>query len=327
MGIKRAEMTSADKQRGVALLFVLSMFAVITSIAVTVVTQLHRNTEKQYDFLQHQQVKYYAQGAEQYAIALLRDKPVQRDSVTHWFETWADDHQLEMEGGQVEIEIIDEQALLNLNSLHGKNSEYRVDMLKRLLTQLEMNPLLTEKVHRWGNSDPQTLMEENQYYGSLESPILASGVSLSDVSEIKLMQILSDEEYKKLRPFVTILPDKAGINLNTVPRELLPMIFDGFSSTEAEEFVSLRGETGFQNINEIKQLPMMKNKNINWNKLQLTLSSQFFSVYIKAVYNDTIYYLHTLLAKNDQGDVAVIRRNEGDYPQWISILRRSVRDQ
>ena len=71
MGIKRAEMTSADKQRGVALLFVLSMFAVITSIAVTLVTQLHRNTEKQHDFLQYQQVKYYAQGAEQYAIALL----------------------------------------------------------------------------------------------------------------------------------------------------------------------------------------------------------------------------------------------------------------
>lgn len=320
-------MVSTDKQRGVALLFVLLMFAIITSIAVKIVVQLYRNTERQTSFLQYQQAKHYALGGEQYIAALLTRKAPMKDAIDHWFQPWASDHQFKMDGGQVEIQVIDEQALLNLNSLHGKNSNQQIKMLEHLCAQLNINPVLAERIHKWGSTDPQVLMEENNYYGSLDFPIFAGGGPLSDVSELKLMQILDDVEYNKLRPFVTVLPEKAGINLNTVPQELLPVIFDDLSSEEAEEFVSIRGEYGFKNLNEIKHLPMLQNKKIGWNMLKITLSSQFFSAYIKATYNDATYYLHTVLTRNDQGDVVVIRRNDGDYPQWISILRRSVRDQ
>lgn len=316
-----------EKQKGVALLFVLLIFAIITTVATKMVIQTQRNTERQAQYLHQQQAQYYALGAEQYVAMLLEKDSLSEKRVDHWHSPWADDHQLPMVGGGVEIQVIDEQALLNLNLLQGEDGQKQIAIFERLFTRLQINAQLAERIRNWGSSDPQKRIEEDSLYMSMVPPIRTGGGELNSVSELKLMQLLDAESYKKLRPFVTVLPQGIGVNLNTVPQELLPVIFSELSDSEAAEIVEARGKSGFENLEAMRKHPALEGKKINWQTVQGTFFSQYFSAYIKANYGRVTYYLHSLLARDDRGKVVVISREEGDYPQWVSALRRSVRHQ
>ena len=321
---------SVKKQKGIALLFVLLIFAVITTVSVKIITDVQRNTERQARYLHQQQAKHYALGAEQYIAMLLEienSKDEKQQHTDHWFQPWAEEHVMPVEDGQVNMQVIDEQALINLNVLQGKNSTGKAQAFKEFLMSLHIDPQLADRIQKWGTQEPQKLLEQDSLYMSQVPPIRAGGGELKSVSELKLMQMMSREEYKKLRPFVTVLPKSVQMNINTVPAELFPFILLGISQEEAGEIIHARGQAGFDNLQAIRDHPALQNKKIDWNKLKVSFSSQFFSVYIKANYSDTTYYLHSRLARSDKGDVVVTSREEGEYPQWVSILRQSVRQQ
>jgi len=316
-----------EKQRGIALLFVLLIFAIITTVAVQMVMQVQRNTERQAQYLHYQQAKYYALSAEQY-IAMLLEKEKPNDSaIDHWFSPWAADHNLPFESGHAEIQVIDEQALLNLNLLHSKDAGKQEAPFKRLFERLNLNPDLIERIKGWGTEDPQKLAEQDSFYMALSPPSRTGGTFLRSVTELKLMQLLNNENYNKLRPFITVLPENVGINLNTVPYDLLPSLFADLSEADAKDIVEARGNVGFDNLDAMRKHPALEGKKINWQSVQATFSSQYFSAYIKAYYGNVIFYLHSLLARDEQGKVVVISREEGSYPQWVSVLRQSVRNQ
>ena len=324
------QQAAVQKQKGVALLFVLLIFAVITTVSVKIITDVQRNTERQARYLHQQQAKHYALGAEQYIAALLEiersEDNKQQQYTDHWFQPWAKEHTMSVEGGRLNMQVIDEQALFNLNSLQGKDAG-KMQAFTEFLMKLHINPQLAEKIQKWGSLEPQKLLEQDSLYMSQVPPIRAGGGELKSVSELKLMQMMSSEEYKKLRPFVTVLPESVQMNINTAPAELFPFILPGISPEEAGEIVHARGETGFSNLQAIRDHPALQNKKIDWNKLKVSFSSRFFSVYIKANYSDITYYLHSRLARSDNGDVVVTSREEGEYPQWVSTLRQSVRQQ
>ena len=317
-----------QQQKGVALLFVMVIFAVITIIATSIVTQTQRNTIKQVHYLQYQQTKQYAFSGEQYIAALLeKNQKNTQQPIDHWFLPWAEDHHLSLPTGEVEIQVIDEQALFNINLLRGQYGSHYKPMFDELLTRLHINTELTNRIASWGQKDPQSLTAEDNFYLSLQPATRAGGERFVSVSELKIMQFLDEENYEKLRPFITALPDNASININTVPRELIPVILPGVSEGDAEEIIAARGKIGFANLESLKSHPALVGKNINWSELPIHFASQYFSAYIKAQYGEVTYHLHSLLMRDRQGKVAVISREERDSPQWVSVLRRSMRQQ
>ncbi|MGB1272330.1 MAG: hypothetical protein ACPG5T_09660, partial [Endozoicomonas sp.] len=83
---------SLSGQRGVALIYVLLIFSLITLMASQIVTNLWLHTEKNARYLERVQAKHYALGAEQY-IALLLEQDFDLDKkkkrmVDHEKEYW-----------------------------------------------------------------------------------------------------------------------------------------------------------------------------------------------------------------------------------------------
>ncbi len=318
-------MTSVKRQQGVALLFVLLIFAVITTVVAYMVTMTQQNTERQANYLHLQQAKHYAMGGEQY-IAMLLERSGEEKETDHWFSPWAEDHQFDVEGGKITIQVIDEQALFNLNVLNGKDSENQTEIFKRLLAGLQIDEQLVERIRGWMEVEPEKLMEQDSIYMSLDPPYRAGGTLFNHVSELRLLAMLDKPSYKKLRPFVTALPEDIGINFNTVQKDLMQAVFPDLSDSELIEIIAARGKTGFADLAAMRKDPVMDGKQINWKNVHGTFSSQYFSAYIKAEFGKVIYYLHSLLAKDKKGKVVVISREEGDYPQWVPELRQSARN-
>ncbi|MBE8215116.1 MAG: type II secretion system minor pseudopilin GspK [Endozoicomonadaceae bacterium] len=315
-------MINQKKQQGIALIFVMMIFTFIATISAAIFVITRVNVVKQGTYLHYQQAKYYALSAEQYIAMLLQPDEHEKQSdyvqLDHWFSKWADDHKLTIDNVALTVQVIDEQALFNINRLKNNQQKNQADdEFYVLLTQL-FDSDAAQRIIDWKT-------ENTEISESEKSPVNLKSGEFTNVSELKIDKILSSEEYKKLRPYITALPGQTKWNMNTIPRELMAIVFPELAEEDIEEVIQVRSNIGFQKLEDLKALPVFSNE-IAWDNLDIGLASQYFSVYIKAVYNNTTYYLHSMLYRNHKGNVSVIQREEGEYPKWISVLRRSMRE-
>ncbi|MTI14334.1 type II secretion system minor pseudopilin GspK [Sansalvadorimonas verongulae] len=323
------------REQGVALIFVLLIFAMIAVMATRIVSNLHFNTEKTSRYLQNMQARHYAMGAEQFVAVLLEEDAEQdrkaKRAVDHWYEPWAElDKTLETEDGEITIQTLDDQGRFNLNMLAGKTGKDTKDKLKMLEQLFVANGIDAQLAYRivdWVDDNQDALPggAEDNYYLLLAPPYRTGDAPLASVSELRLMDILSPEDFERVLPLVTILPTNDGLNINTVSAEVLRMLDERISESDAKAFVDGRGKDGFADMKELIKHPLIGNKIDKKAAGMVVFKSYYFSVYIKARYRDITYYLHSRLARNAEGKVTVISREIGQYPRWVNTLRESVR--
>ncbi|MCL6271147.1 type II secretion system minor pseudopilin GspK [Sansalvadorimonas sp. 2012CJ34-2] len=320
-------------QRGVALIFVMVIFALVTVMASRIITNLHLNTEKNARHLQYLQARHYALGAENYIAALLEEDAVkdkqENRQIDHWNEPWAaDELNLETEDGDITILTLDDQGRFNLNLLAGKDNKEKLKMLERLLVAHNIDARLAYRIRDWVDENQDALpggAEDNNYL-LLTPPYRTGDTLLASVSELRLMEILSLDDFNKLVPLVSVLPDEtAGINMNTVSAGVLRALNERISEADAKGFVNSRPKDGYAELKEVKDLPLLKNKLSKQVEGFLALKSSYYSVYTRARYRDITYYLHSRLVRNAEGKVTVISREVGVFPRWVQELRESVR--
>ncbi|WP_281647529.1 type II secretion system minor pseudopilin GspK [Parendozoicomonas sp. Alg238-R29] len=323
------------REGGVALIFVLLIFAMIAVMASRIVSDLHFNTEKTARYLQHMQSRHYAIGAEQFVAVLLeddaeKDKQAKR-AVDHWYEPWANIEQsLDTEDGEIMILALDDQGRFNLNMLAGKTakeSQEKLKMLERLFVANGIDVQLAYRIQDWvdENQDPLPGGAEDNTYLLFDTPYRTGDSSLASVSELRLMDILNPEEFEKVLPLVSVLPTTDGININTVSAPVFRAFNERFSEADAKGFVDGRSKDGFADMKELSKQPLIGDKLSKQPSGVVVFKSQFFSVYTKARYRDITYYLHSRLARNTEGKVTVISREVGTFPRWVKTLRESVR--
>ena len=321
--------------RGVALIFVLLIFAMITIMATRIITDLQVNTEKTTRQIQYLQAKHYAIGAEQF-VAVLLEEDAEKDKQTkriidHWHEPWADNEKvLETEDGEITIMTLDDQGRFNLNMLAGKSNKSdkeKLNMLIRLLVANGLEAQLAYRIQDWvdENQEPLPGGAEDNTYLLLDQPYRTGDTAIVSVSELRLMDILSIEDFEKILPLVSVLPVGDGINMNTVSAAVLRSLDQRISDADAKGFVDSRSKDGFAQMKEVKDHPMLFKKLTKEVENLLGLKSSFFSVYTKARYRDMTYYLHSRLARDATGKVTVISRETGVFPRWVKTLRESVR--
>ncbi len=320
-------------QTGVALIFVLVIFTMITVMAVRIIASMQLNTEKYARHMQYIQARHYAFGAENY-IAVLLEQDAQSDKQTnklidHWYEPWAEEEvALETEQGEITILTLDDQGRFNLNMLAGKkNDKDKQKMLERLLAAHNIDARLAYRIQDWvdENQDPQPGGAEDNHYLLLDSPYRTGDTAMASVSELRLLDILSAEEFEKVLPLVSVLPADVGINMNTVSAGVVRALADDISEADASGFVNSRSKNGFAEMEEITKMPLFKNRLKKSIEGSLTLKSSYFSVYTRARYRDMTYYMHSRLARDAEGKVKVISREVGQFPRWVQTLRESVR--
>ncbi|MGO0307734.1 type II secretion system minor pseudopilin GspK [Endozoicomonas acroporae] len=325
-------------QSGIALIYVLLIFLLITTVASEIVMNLWLHTEKNARYLERTQAKHYALGAEQY-VAWLLEQDFQQDKknnrmVDHENELWnVETINYDVEQGVIELHVQDEQSRFNLNWLaddskpSGEQRAERggspaVQMFENLLTVQSMDQQLADNIARWMNKEQKSVSRgtEDQVYLSLVPPRRTGQTEMTSVSELILIDGFNNEEVEKLLPYITVIPRSSKMNMNTALPEVIRSLNKNISEGDALMIINRRGDAGLSNIEELNQLVALSGKAGIFNERnqneRVVFDSQYFSARIKATFRETTFYLKTIFYRSSEGHVQVIGREIGPGQYW-----------
>ncbi|MDT0595199.1 type II secretion system minor pseudopilin GspK [Glaciecola petra] len=121
MILKHTFKSSIEQQRGVALIVVLLIMALVTVLAVEMSARQQINIARAVNIKTNNQAYWYALGAEEFAKSSLATlKSLTGDNI-NLSQPWAQEFEYPIEGGFIEAKLSDLQACFNLNAI---GSEY-----------------------------------------------------------------------------------------------------------------------------------------------------------------------------------------------------------
>jgi general secretion pathway protein K len=203
---------------------------------------------------------FLRRGALNWATIVLADD-AKNNNTDHLGETWAQKlPPLPVEGGTILVGIEDAQGRFNLNSLWRNNAPSAADIgiFQRLLASLAIDGSLSEALVDWLDPDAQTRPggAEDIEYLNLAPPYRAGNQLLASVDELRLVWGFTAEIVDNLRPYVTVLPKTADINVNTASPRLVAALVPGLSESAAQQILGERERSPFKdNAAFTSQLP------------------------------------------------------------------------
>ncbi|WP_437881249.1 type II secretion system minor pseudopilin GspK [Pseudomonas sp. LRF_L74] len=303
-------------QRGVALIMVLLVVALVTVVCAGLVVRQQLAIRSTGNQLLVRQAFYYAQGGESLAQAILKRDLRQGNrqaAVDHLREAWAvplltfplDN------GGELHVRIVDLTGRFNLNTLaaEGQAGQVALQRFRRLLLVLELNPLYADRLQDWVDQDQDPFGSagaEDAQYLLLKPPYRTGPGEIMDVSELRLLMGMSESDYRRLRPFVTALPMQAGLNVNTASAQVLASLADGLTPKMLEGVIAGRGESGYRDIGTfLQQLGGAADEE------GLAVGSEYFQATTEVDLGDRHQVLVSYLQRGTNGTVRVLGRDLG----------------
>jgi len=270
------------RQRGVALITVLLVVALVTVVCAALLLRQQLAIRSTGNQLLVRQAQYYAEGGELLAKALLR-RDLAADQVDHPGEPWANPglrFPLD-EGGELRLRIEDLAGRFNLNSLAagGEAGELALLRLRRLLQLLQLTPAYAERLQDWLDGDQEASgmagAEDDQYL--LQKPPYRTGPGrIAEVSELRLLLGMREEDFRRLAPHVSALPADAQLNVNTASALVLSSLADSLAPAQAAELVAARGRQGFRDLQSFLSQPALAGSGLQGEGL--ALSTSYFQV-------------------------------------------------
>jgi general secretion pathway protein K len=248
-------MNAANSQRGVALVTAIIIVAIGTMIAVNLMWQGTLDLRRAEAALAADQGLMYVQGAEAWAADILRQDLVDSPESDHLGEQWAIElPPLPVDGGTVAGRLEDLQARFNLNNLigtDGKENELARRQFERLLVSVEADPTLAGVVVDWLDSDTDLRFPsggEDVVYSDHDPPYRTANSMITSASELMAIAGFDRETYRRLAPYITVLPAGTKLNVNTAPDVLLASLSDDIDIGTAGGLVEQRADAEFTDI-------------------------------------------------------------------------------
>ncbi len=311
--------TPQNKQHGVALITALLIVALATITAVAMTSRQQIDIRRSANVLNLQQARAYTLGAEAWAQQILwRD--ARSSSSDHLQELWAMTLPPTMvEGGQLSGRLSDLQSQFNLNNLlkaDGSVSELDVQRLQRLLTYLELPEELIAVMIDWIDSDTDPTLpngaEDNSYL--LKDPAYRAANQLfSSVSELRLLHGMTDEIFQQLRLYITVLPQRTALNVNTMPAALLLSLSDSLTSSDVEMLIAARTEKPAETVSEWLAQDALAGLDIKTEGL--SVNSKYFLLHAEAQIDTAYAQLFSVL--NRRSDVITVIRRAFDPVDYL----------
>ena len=289
-----------NKEKGVALIVVLLVVALVSMIATDLTGRLQREIRRSTNVFDHQQAQSYTLGAEKFAIAVLEkdldDHPERVDLAQAWATQGL---YFPVEGGDLTGVITDASSCFNVNSIVSRQNElgYIADKegvayqaYLRLLTLLGLSQGLGDSLADWLDSNQQVGgMDgaEDLDYELLTPAYRAANGLIVDVSELNLIQGYTADIMKKLRPYVCALPDNyLKLNINTIDREkpeLLAMLIKDLPVSSAATLLAERKQSGYDSLISFWQLEALAGLEIDTKtKAMLRITSDYYLLRARA---------------------------------------------
>ncbi len=197
-----------------------------------------------------------------------------------------------------------ESLIVNLN-IEGIGPFEAEAMVNALTDWLDSDDMIT------GNGGA-----EDSDYESREFPYLAANNYLASVNELRLIEHYTPKVILALSPYVCVLPNNSQhlININTLDAErpeLLQALLDS-SLDEAQDILSARDSSGYENLEDFYKLPELSKLQMEkWQQAQFVVDSQYFMLKASARFNNSYFAMRSIMKVNETEQIQVISRTIG----------------
>lgn len=237
-------MNKPRTQRGVALLSVLLITALVTLVVSNMLARQRLSLASSSHLVQHQQLWQLALSGERWALSQLQEDVRSEGGllVTHLGQHWAQaTPAFAIDGGKIHVQITDLGSRLNLNSALVQDDVIPRARYQRLLALAQIKP-----------HDP----------AALSRPLdrLGRPLPLSDISELRQLPEIDRDTLQRLSPLVAAY-EQAHINLNTASALVLASI-EGIDLPTAQTLAQSRPSKGYPTVAAFLANPMLQGRDI-----------------------------------------------------------------
>ncbi|MFV1872173.1 MAG: type II secretion system minor pseudopilin GspK [Oleiphilus sp.] len=319
-----------SRQKGVALMLVIFVFALVSILAVGMYNRQHIFVQTAGNVMAQSQAYQYAVASEIYGKRLLKadwDEDKDKNEFVDDLEQVQNSILLPVEDAFLEAQFNDVQGKLNINDLIDLKGKVNLEIKEsfvRLFKRLAIETIKVETIIDWldENQDPEGFegMEDGEYL-SLDPPYRNAGQSMRDITELRLLPNVSNEDFQKLLPHVTVLPQgRSPVNVNTASPEVLQSLTETMSDQQAKTLVEQREEKPWKDIESFKADPLVAASVL---KTQyIGVNSEFFEIATRISLSDRVVRLVSLVYRAEKdGVMQVIRR---DQSQKYLITKEKV---
>lgn len=325
-------MINVNSQKGVALITVMLIVALIAILATQMTARLQLQMQRTTNIGSNQQAYWYAMGAEAFAKRVLIQSFEDDAEVTHLGQMWAQgENTFPVAFGQITGEITDLQSCFNLNALRtddgssvkGATKPIARKAFEELLIALSIESVgsfeaesMADALSDWLDTDESITGSggaEDSDYAAKEFPYLAANHYLASIGELRVIEHFSVEVINKLKDYVCVLPGSNlnKVNINTIaqdkPEILVAML--GISQNDASQALSAREEEGFKSVDDFFALPELSKAQISADqKQQFAVKSEYFKLKATASFNNSYFALNTIMQVDNKNNISVISR-------------------
>ncbi len=337
--IPRATVTTKPRQRGVALIVVLLIVAMMATIAATMSERLFGQFHRAQNQVSYQQAYWYAIGAEALAKVAIEQSFTDSDTI-NLSQPWAIEEQTyPLDYGELSGKMYDKQACFNLNSLasvqqtSNQQTAYKTAVLERLLESLDVESYQAETIaHSMqdfidSNDTVDTISGvEDNTYEAMSPAYLAPNGYISDSSEMRAVYQVTGDVMQKLAPYVCALPtDALKINVNTLDvsqaKLLAAMLGSSADESVAQNLIQGRPYDGWAQIDDFLASPALaalSDDDLDDLKDHVTVDSAYFELDAQVKVNDSRVRIRSLLFSENRETATVIRRRFGGIGERVS---------
>lgn len=317
-------MITLPPKRGMALVMVLLLLAVMASVSVGLSQRISRQTDRMRSLQDYQQATWYAVSAESLALSILNEN-LKNEEHTPIYSWSIGSHLFPLSQGKMAVTLRDAQACFNLNALaqpakvSGEGEGQLITLISRLDVPARRAAQITESLQAFigGGRDGQK-QKDSEY---LSRPVPFWPVQpLTDISELRVVQGMDAALYQKIKPLVCVLPmNRQRININSLDVSqsvILEALFGpGLSPAQARALLQQRPGKGWRNVGQFLASPYLKRVDENVRKQAgefLTVNSRYFWLRSDITVNETELTMNSLIARTGPQHFSVLWHQTGE---------------
>ena len=324
------------KQKGIALIVVLLIVAVVSAVAANITTRNQIAVKRTINLADYDQAYWYAISAEELTKKVLKQDLEDSEGKVHLQQYWAQsDVIFPVENGQIKGTISDMRSCFNINALSvnaqkNKNGSQQkkplaVEQFADLLVNLGMEPFNAEKMafnikdYIDDGTSPNPFGGGDAAYESRDVPYRAARTLMNHRSELRAVIGVTQDVYRKLEPYVCAIPgnNQQVLNVNTIKVEhaalLSAMLLNKVSVGEAESVINQRSGSGYDTIEDFWSSPELSGISGQGQLLKsaFAIKSKYFSLDAAAKVDDAVFRLESILKVGKNNIVDVLTRQYG----------------
>lgn len=325
-------MTKVNLQKGVALITVMLIVALIAILATQMTARLQLQMQRTTNIGSNQQAYWYAMGAEAFAKSVLRQSFKDNENVTSLEQMWAQgENTFPVDFGEITGEISDLHSCFNLNALRTEEDEKEQSTTKSVPRKAFEELLIALNIEGVGDFEAESMADaltdwldadgsissaggaEDDDYAAKEFPYLAANNYLASMGELRIIEHFTVDAINKLKDYTCVLPNTNvnKVNINTIaddkPEILVGML--GISQNDASQVLSSREDEGFENIDDFFALKEFEKAKISTEqKAQFTVKSEYFNLKTTASFNNSYFAMNSIMRVEDKNKINVVSR-------------------